>query len=91
MLIDLELPAGLSISPVFNISDLYAYYGDDDGDSLKLEDLTAVPATSHQEIIDVLDVHSTTTCRGTYTLSGSLEGKSTLLRCMGFSSRAQEA
>ncbi|KAF7145175.1 hypothetical protein RHSIM_Rhsim04G0077500 [Rhododendron simsii] len=33
-----ELPQGFSISPVFNISDLYAYYGDDKGDPLKVND-----------------------------------------------------
>ncbi|GFZ18447.1 hypothetical protein Acr_27g0001860 [Actinidia rufa] len=48
-----ELPQGFSINLVFNISDLYAYYGDENNESLKLEELSAILANTHQEIIDV--------------------------------------
>lgn len=73
----LELPQGLSISPVFNVSDLYPYYEEEDGDSVQLEEFSAIPTDLHPESIDVLKVHpetigvlevrSITTCRGTYT------------------------
>ena len=62
-----ELPQGFSSNPVFNISDLYAYYGDENNESLKLEELSVILANTHQEIIDVLVVQSITTRRGTYT------------------------
>ena len=72
-----ELPQEFSISPVFNISDLYAYCGDENSESLKPEELVAIPANTHQEMIDVLDDRSITTRRRTCTISGPLDEQST--------------
>jgi hypothetical protein len=61
------LPVGLFISPTFNTSDLYPYYGDEDKITLKPRDIQFSPSNPPRELIDVLDVRLITTQRGTYT------------------------
>lgn len=63
----IELPAGISISPTFNISDLYPYYGDEAQTAIEPKDLDGGLSNSPRESIDVLDVRSIITRRGTYT------------------------
>ncbi|KAJ8639249.1 hypothetical protein MRB53_015943 [Persea americana] len=61
----IKLPKGLLISPTFNVSDLYPY-GNEEEVVLK-EDVLIDHSRSPREAIDVLDVRSITTRRGTYT------------------------
>ena len=61
------MPKGLLISPTFNVSDLYPYHGNEEEVVLKEEDVLIDHSRSPREAIDVLDVRSITTRRGTYT------------------------
>lgn len=63
----LELPEGFKISPVYNISDLYPFYGDSEDPILPNNNINSVSMDSVRESIDVLDMRSITTRRGTYT------------------------
>lgn len=63
----IKFPEGLLISPTFNVSDLYPYHGNEEEVVLKEEDVLVDHSRSPREVIDVLDVRSITTRRGTYT------------------------
>ncbi|KAA8530794.1 hypothetical protein F0562_005582 [Nyssa sinensis] len=57
----------LVIRRVMTVQEDDQWLRDENDESLKLEDLSTIPANTHQEILDVLDVRSITTHRGTYT------------------------
>ena len=65
---EVELPSGLDISPVFNISDLYTFHGDDT--SVENEDEVdrthTIPIKKREKVAQILDKKIVQTCQDDY-------------------------
>ena len=63
-----DLPADLDISPVFNVSDLYAFHGKNPSDDSKEEVAwhQSIPNRQKEKIAQVLDKNTTHTRHGAY-------------------------
>ena len=63
----IELQEGFSISPTFNVSDLYLYHGEEEKILLKPTNIQSDLLNSPREAFDVLDKRSITTRHRKYT------------------------
>lgn len=63
----IELLEGFSISPTFNVSDMYLYHGDEEKILLKPTNIQSDLLNSPREAFDVLDTRSIITRHGKYT------------------------